>query len=77
VTDTQAFALLVLSCAAGVTAHVALVFRLAGVVSRWLAVAALLVPPLALVLGVRARLYATSALWLGTWGVYFAMRARA
>lgn len=78
--DAQAFALLVFSCAVGVTAHVAIAWRLVAVASRWralLALLALLVPPLALFLGLRARMFATSAIWLLAWIAYFAIRARA
>lgn len=73
--DTQAFALLVLSCAVGVTAHVAIVFRLASIAPRGPALIAFLVPPLAPFFGIRARMFATSAIWLFAWIVYFATRA--
>lgn len=75
--DTQVFASLVLSSAVGVTAHVAIAWQLAAIEPRWRALLALLVPPLALVFGIRSRLYVTSAVWLVAWIAYLCVRTRA
>jgi hypothetical protein len=75
--DAVAFAVVVLSCAVGVTAHVALVWRLAFVAPRWRALLALVCPPLAPIWGVHARLFVRSAIWLAAWTAYGVLRLRA
>lgn len=74
--DAVAFGILVLSCAVGVTVHVALVWGLSSVAPRWRAALALVCPPLAPIWGIRARLFVRSALWLAAWTAYLVMRAR-
>ncbi len=77
VSDTQLFALIVLSCAVGVTAHLAIVWQLAAHAPRWRSLLALLVPPLTLFFGIRARSFVTTAVWAVAWIVYFGARMRA
>jgi drug/metabolite transporter (DMT)-like permease len=64
---------LVLGLATLVTAHVALAFRLfRRERPRWRGLVALLVPPLAVIWGLRAGWYTLAAVWLGAVGVYVA-----
>jgi hypothetical protein len=64
---------LVLGLATLITAHVALAFRLfRRQRPRWHGLVALVVPPLAVIWGLRAGWWAHTALWLGAVGVYVA-----
>ena len=72
--DALVLALLVLSCAVGATAHVALVWRLAQRPPRWRAPVALLCPPLAPLFGASERLFVRTGIWVLAWGVYVATR---
>lgn len=74
--DASVFVVLVLSCAAGVTAHVSLVWGLAHLAPRWRALVGLLCPPLAPLFGASERLFVRSGIWLLAWGVYLATRLR-
>lgn len=62
---------LVLGFATLLTAHVALAARLAlRQRPRWRGLVAFVVPPLAVIWGLRAGWYALAAIWLGAVGVY-------
>lgn len=62
--DLVLVAVLVLAFATAVTAHVTLVFGLARRAPRWHALIALVVPPLAPVWGMRARMTVRSVAWV-------------
>ena len=62
--DMILVAVLVLAFATAVTAHVTLVFGLAKIAPRWHALVALLVPPLAPLWGIRARMMVRSIAWV-------------
>ncbi len=62
--DTASFALLVVSFATWVTAHVTIVFGLSRLTPRWRAPVAFVVVLLAPYWAVRARMYVRAAAWL-------------
>jgi hypothetical protein len=75
--DECLMAVVVLSFATLVTAHVTLVFGLARRAPRWRAAVAALVAPLAPFWGIKARMLARAGLWIASAVVYLVARSLA
>lgn len=70
--DLALVAVLVSSFALGLTAHVAIAIGLARRRPRRRALLALVLPPLAPIWALRARLFGRAAVWLGAFAIYAA-----
>jgi hypothetical protein len=75
--DECLMAVVVLSFATLVTAHVTLVFGLARRAPRWRAAVAALVAPLAPFWGIKARMLVRAGLWIASAVVYLVARSLA